>query len=93
MPHLQATHVSKAGEGVVVLGVNLSQRELSQREGDRDELHAFVAEFGVTFPVVLDDEGDVATLYEVRGQPVSVFNDPNGDVETVFSSNSGTPRG
>ena len=79
MPHLQETHLTRQDEGVVVLGVNLTQRE-----GNQDDVQAFVNEFGVTFPVVLDEEGDVATLYEVRGQPASIFIDPNGDVETVF---------
>jgi peroxiredoxin len=79
MPHLQETHATLQDEGVVVLGVNLTQRE-----GNEADIQAFVDEFGVTFPVVLDEDGDVATLYEVRGQPASVFINPNGEVVTVF---------
>lgn len=79
MPHLQETHVSRADDEVVVLGVNLTKRE-----PNRDEISAFMEEFGLTFPVVLDEVGDVATLYEVRGQPASVFIAPDGIINTVF---------
>lgn len=79
MPHLQETHVQRAGDDVVVLGVNLTKRE-----PNLDEVPAFIDEFGVTFPVVLDEAGDVATLYEVRGQPASVFIAPDGIINTVF---------
>jgi len=79
MPHLQETYATRAGDGVVVLGVNLTQRD-----PNLDAVAAFVDEFGVTFPVVLDKEGDVADLYQVRGQPASVFIAPNGVIDTVF---------
>lgn len=79
MPHLQETYEIRADEGVVVLGVNLTDRE-----NNTEDVEAFLSEFGVTFPVVLDADGDVAKLYEVRGQPASVFIDGAGDVQTVF---------
>ena len=78
MPHLQETYAT-GGEGVVVLGVNLTQRD-----PNLEAVAAFVDEFGLTFPVVLDKEGAVAELYEVRGQPASVFIAPDGVIDTVF---------
>jgi len=71
--------VDRADDEVVVLGVNLTKRE-----PNREEISAFMDEFGLTFPVVLDEVGDVATLYEVRGQPASVFIAPDGIINTVF---------
>jgi peroxiredoxin len=79
MPHLQETHVMRQDDGVVVLGVNLTDRE-----NDTADVASFVDEFDVTFPVMLDTDGDVARLYEVRGQPASIFIDGDGDVQTVF---------
>ena len=79
MPHLQETYATRTDEGVVVLGVNLTKRD-----PNLEAVAAFVDEFGVTFPVVLDKEGDVAVLYEVRGQPASVFIAPDGVIDTVF---------
>ena len=78
MPHLQEAH-EQQGEEVAVIGVNLTQRE-----NNMDDIPAFVDEFGLTFPIVLDEDGDVAKLYEVRGQPASVFIDAQGIVSTVF---------
>lgn len=78
MPHLQEVSTAH-GDNLVVLGVNLSQRE-----NDMDDVPAFVEEFGLTFPVVLDEDGEVAKLYKVRGQPASVFIDADGIVQTVF---------
>lgn len=78
MPHLQeasATH----GEDLVILGVNLTQRE-----NDTADIPTFVDEYGLTFPIVLDEEGTVAELYQVRGQPASVFINAEGIVHTVF---------
>ena len=79
MPHLQETYTGRQDDEVVVLGVNLAKRE-----NNMEDVAAFLEEFGVTFPMVLDEEGEVARLYEVRGQPASVFIDAAGDVQTVF---------
>ena len=79
MPHLQETYTTRQDDGVIVLGVNLTKRE-----NDTADVLAFMEEFGISFPVVLDEEGEVARLYEVRGQPASVFIDAAGDVQTVF---------
>ncbi len=79
MPHLQETYATRGDDGVVVLGVNLTKRD-----PNLEAVAAFVDEFGVTFPVVLDKEGDVAILYEVRGQPASVFIAPDGVIDTIF---------
>ena len=78
MPDLQETFTEQ-GDLLTVLGVNLTERD-----GDLDEVAAFIDEFGVTFPIVLDTEGEVADLYQVRGQPASVFIDADGVVSTVF---------
>lgn len=78
MPHLQKAH-EEQGKEVAVVGINLTQRENSF-----DDVSAFVGAFGLSFPVALDEEGDVAKLYEVRGQPASVFINADGTIHTVF---------
>ena len=79
MPHLQNAYTDHEADEVIVLGVNLTKRE-----SRLEDVTAFVDEFGLTFPIVLDEDGDVAAKYEVRGQPASVFIDKNGVVNTVF---------
>lgn len=78
MPHLQESSTEHR-DNLVILGVNLTQRE-----NDRAEISAFVDEFDLTFPIVLDEEGTAAKLYNVRGQPASVFINAEGIVQTVF---------
>ncbi|MBV7332601.1 TlpA family protein disulfide reductase [Chloroflexi bacterium TSY] len=79
MPDLQETYDTHSEDGVVVLGINLTRRENSL-----DDVPAFIDEFGLTFPIVLDEEGEVAKLYQVRGQPASAFIDANGVVQTMW---------
>ena len=59
-------------EGLMIVGVN-AQETASQAA-------AFVDDFGITFPVVLDSRGEVQQLYSVRGLPTTVFIDREGRV-------------
>ena len=78
MPHLQAAYEAHQADGLVVLGVNLTERDSRQHVPD------FLAEFGLTFPVVLDESGNVAEMYRIFGQPASVFVDKDGIIHQVF---------
>lgn len=78
MPHLQETYtVHQEGE-VVILGVNLTRRD------DPDAIPGFLEEFGLTFPIVLDEAGEIANTYKVFGQPASVFVNRDGVIYEVF---------
>jgi peroxiredoxin len=77
MPHFQEAYTAYQNE-VVVLGVNLTERD------NPDDVPGFVAEFGLTFPILFDEQGEVAQLYNAFGQPASVFLDADGVVHTVF---------
>lgn len=79
MPHLQSAFEENQDGDVVVLGINLTARETNSAD-----IGAFVDEFALTFPIALDEEGAVADLYAVRGQPASVFIRPDGIINTVF---------
>jgi len=78
MPHLQSAFVNNQADGVVVLGVNLTQRD------SVGEIPAFLEEFGLTFPIVLDEKGEVANTYKVFGQPASIFVGKDGTIQQVF---------
>ena len=70
MPDLVALHEGNAD--VVVLEVNV-----------REELAAiedFAAEFGMTMPVVLDQEGEIGRAYGVRNMPTTVFIKADGTI-------------
>ncbi|MGE3960682.1 MAG: TlpA family protein disulfide reductase [Dehalococcoidia bacterium] len=67
MPDLQAAYDA---EDVVVLAVNWQESE--------SVVQAFVDEFGLSFPTVLDSEGRVREHYGVVGLPATFFIDAAG---------------
>jgi peroxiredoxin len=76
-PELQAFWERMEAQGLVVIGVN--QQETP------DTARNFTEEFGVTYPVVLDRDGDVSVAYRVgSGLPISMLVDPEGVIERVF---------
>lgn len=45
------------------------------------EVQQFVAEAGLTFPVIVDEAGQIAQNYEITGVPVSYFINPDGQID------------
>ena len=45
------------------------------------EVQQFVAEAGLTFPVIVDEAGQIAHDYEITGVPVSYFINPDGQID------------
>jgi cytochrome c biogenesis protein CcmG/thiol:disulfide interchange protein DsbE len=72
MPALQAASERYADQGVVVLAVNALE--------SRDRVTAFMDELGLTFPAVLDPDGEIVDLYEVRVFPTTIWIDEQGIV-------------
>ena len=62
-------------EGFVIIGVNL--RETAAK------VEPFIKEYGIEFPVLLDESGQIGAAYYVRGIPTSVFINPEGTIEAV----------
>lgn len=75
MPDMQKFHENK---DVVILAVDLTMSET-----DPENVPKFVEEFGVTFRVLMDDQEDVATLYEIQPIPTSYLIDSNGIIHNM----------
>lgn len=76
MPAMQEFHDEHAAkEGVVILAVNATDKE-----SNIDTVKRFVHEFGISFPILLDDNGDVLLNYEVLTLPTSLIIDEGGMV-------------
>ncbi len=74
-PALQAFFEERS-PALVVVGVN--QQETA------DEARAFTEQFDVTYPIVLDADGQVSGAYRVStGLPVSFLIDPEGVIQRV----------
>jgi len=75
LPELVAAFNRYRDRGFTILAVN-------QGEG-RDEVQAFAGEYGMAFPVLLDPEGRVLSLYPTRGIPASFLIDRQGVVRQI----------
>ena len=70
MPLLQALYEAYGDDGLVVLAINLGE--------EPERVAAFVADLGLSFPVLLDEKASVGTLYRVRAAPTTYFIDRDG---------------
>ncbi|MGB9750629.1 MAG: TlpA family protein disulfide reductase [Roseiflexus castenholzii] len=77
-PALQAAYQRLQSEGLVIVGINLRRQET----GD-DAVRAFVQQYGVTYPIALDVDGEAARLFQISPIPVSYFIDPEGTIRYV----------
>ncbi|MEM8863868.1 MAG: redoxin domain-containing protein [Chloroflexota bacterium] len=73
-PHFQS-YYEQNQDDFVMLGIN--QREAIE------QIEGFVDEFGMTYPVLLDENGQVYDAYQVFGLPTTWFVDPDGVLVSV----------
>lgn len=73
IPDIQATYEAYQDDGFVVLGVNV--------EESRQQVEPFVAALGMTYPVLLDETGQVLKMYRAIGLPMSVILDRDGVIQ------------
>lgn len=62
---------------LVIIGVNMTTNDTPA------QVPTFVEEFGLTFPIVLDETGEVSQEYQVIGLPTSIFIDQDGIITDV----------
>ena len=72
MPLFQEIYESYGSE-IAVLAVN------NQESVDR--VKPFVEELGLTYEILMDNDGSVAMQYQVLGFPTTYFIDPNGIIK------------
>ncbi|TSI09754.1 TlpA family protein disulfide reductase [Lysinibacillus sp. BW-2-10] len=79
MPHMQSFYEKNKDNGVEIIAVNLTALD----EG-KQAVEKFVNEYGLTFPVVLDENGSVGKLYEILTIPTSYIIDAEGRIFQKF---------
>ena len=78
MPELVRTYEEHKDTGFTILAINLTFQDALP------EIAAFVEEFKMTFPVLLDETGEVTTQkYRLLGLPMSVFVDRQGTIRRI----------
>ncbi|MET3699385.1 peroxiredoxin [Bacillus oleivorans] len=75
MPHLQNFYEDHKNNDIEILAVNLTNLD----DGE-EVVKSFVTDYGLTFPVLLDTEGDVGMTYETFTIPTSYILDQEGRI-------------
>lgn len=79
MPHMRKFYEDYRKKDVVILGVNLTPTEKR-----REDVSAFVQEEQLSFPIVLDETGEVMLTYQVFAYPTTFLLDSNGIIRERF---------
>lgn len=77
MPAIQNVYDDYKDQDFVVLAVNTTYQD------NLDDAITFAQNLKLTFPILLDKDGNAANLYEVRALPTTFFIDANGIVQEV----------
>ncbi len=72
MPHMQDFY-EQHDTKVEVVAVNLTSAEKN-----KESINGFIMEYGLTFPILLDRNGEIGRQYQAYTIPTSYFIDSNG---------------
>ncbi|MEH7226541.1 redoxin domain-containing protein [Bacillus sp. JJ1566] len=75
MPHMQEFYLENKESNAVLLSVNLTTAEKKS-----SDVAKFVEEYELTFPVLLDEQGDIGQIYQAYAIPTSYLIDSKGIV-------------
>lgn len=73
MPAMEELYKEYAKEDFVILAVNGTYSEKS-----KTDVADFIAEYGVTFPILLDEDSNLSRQYQILSIPTSFFIDSTG---------------
>jgi thiol-disulfide isomerase/thioredoxin len=73
MPELQALYEDN---GVMVIGVNQAESQ--------EMVSAWLSDYGITYPIILDLSEEIYQLYRVRGQPTTYLINPDGLISEII---------
>ncbi|WP_102344942.1 TlpA family protein disulfide reductase [Bacillus sp. Marseille-P3661] len=76
MPDMEKVY--KEMDNVEILAVNLTDSEQNE-----EVVEEFVADFGLTFPILMDRNSEVASMYRVQAYPTSYMIDSNGRIQFI----------
>jgi cytochrome c biogenesis protein CcmG, thiol:disulfide interchange protein DsbE len=77
MPTLEKVYKDYKDQGFTVLAVNMTSQDDSQA------VMPFVNQRGLTYPILLDDQGAIAKAYQMKSLPSSFFINRDGTIHEV----------
>lgn len=78
MPAIEAIYAERKARGLQVLAVN------STVQDNAENAAAFVRELDLSFPILLDQDGEVTRRYRVRALPTTFIIDRRGIIRSVI---------
>jgi len=75
MPFLQQIYDEWQGKGLVLLAINIGESP--------SQIAEFMQSQWLSLPVLLDGEGNIAVMYNVRAIPITFFIDRDGIIQDV----------
>lgn len=72
IPHFKAIHEAYAKQGLEIVNIDIQE--------SKEKVAKFSAKYGLPYRVLLDEDGAVAGIYDIRGVPSMVLVDPNGNI-------------
>ncbi len=82
LPALQQAYEQFSDQGLMIIGVNLTDDEQIQGKSIAD-IAAFLGQYGVTYPIALDLDGKITEAYRVFPLPTSFFITTDGLIRYV----------
>ena len=77
MQTLETVYNDYKDQGFIVLAVNMTSQD------DPQAILPFVTERGLTYPILLDDKGEIAKPYQMKSLPSSFFINRDGTINEV----------
>lgn len=77
MPAMQQAYADFHDQGFEILAVNATNQD------SLPDAQQFAADLSLTFPILLDTQGEVSQLYQLRSLPTSFFIDREGVIREV----------
>jgi thiol-disulfide isomerase/thioredoxin len=77
MPALERVYQDYQADGLVILAINTTHQDELQTALD------FASSLNLTFPILLDQDGEVSSLYQLQAMPTTFFVDRAGIIQDV----------
>jgi peroxiredoxin len=72
IPHFKSIHAAYAKQGLEIVNVDIQE--------SKEKVAKFTARYGLPYRVLLDEDGTVGGIYDIRGVPSMVLVDQNGNI-------------
>lgn len=72
IPHFKEIHAAYAKQGLEIVNIDIQE--------SKEKVAKFAAKYGLPYRVLLDEDGTVAGIYDIRGVPSMVLVDPKGNI-------------